>query len=1202
LRPRYLEIEGLQSFKEAQTVDFDKLSETGLFGIFGPTGSGKSTVLDAITLALYGNVQRASHGTQGIINAESDSVKVSFLFDILRNNDRKTYRVERVYRRKKGSDISAEARLARLFELDNDKERVIADKVTEVTEKVEQLLGLKLDDFTRSVVLPQNKFQEFLLLEKVKKREMLERIFYLEEYGRQLTDKFNKRLSKVRTELAGIKGAMDALGDASEKVLLEAEARMKTARETREKVDKELKLAELKFNEAKEVWNLSNDYKQAMEKERLHLSRLDDIAAKRERYENSIKAGDLGDVISKYREVSKSLTDTTALLEEVNRKLPEFEKELEDAKSRLNSNRKEADIEKPRLIEVRAKLNEALAVKKDISSIKERLVKLGENYSKLKGEISTKESEINDIKVHLEAAEKSEEDLRTVADNLKVNIDYRNELLSGVKLDEDLKNAKKEKEKLGLEINDLSRKVKELTNKLENVKAENKGLRNKLLEMKTTRVRLENQKQGDRTAILNEINNCHKIKVALETLKAKRAEVDGLRLKLDKMSIQVSKQKERLQNKQNNKAELEDILAKEKTRVEVLEERYEKNTAYMLAKNLTAGEPCPVCGSVHHPNPADKTEYPDMGKIEEQLKTAREEYSMAEQNSREAENECIKLAEQLKGLNSQVSQISNELLVKQNEYESLADQLPGYYRTMEIEKIEAAVNILAEQNNKRLEAIESREQQLNEVKNEILKLNDILSRKLADENGLKAELKVNGENLLQTQSLLKNAETEYIQCLEAYNGFLGRLGIANIQDELKRIEENDRQMEKLQSKIKQCQEKQRSLRKAQEHLEEKKTNLRNIFIEIENDVKNLEEQKSKLEEKVKELAGTKDILQELKAVEDRLNSYAKKEKQLYEHVEVVEKQFNDANTRRNNLLSQEDIFRKNMENESSRLSRLLKERGFESAEEAEKALLSKEQRDQLKVELDEYEKILRNLQASREIIERKLDNRKLTKEEWRKISADYEAKLREKDESISSFESARNNYNIVRGNFEKWADFNKSFQRLNKKLDMLEQIQKLLKGNSFIEFIAEERLRYIAREASETLGILTKYRYALEIDAEYGFIIRDNANGGVHRLVSSLSGGETFLTSLSLALALSKQIQLKGQSPLEFFFLDEGFGTLDGNLLDTVIDALGRLSTKERVIGLISHVPELKNRIARRLIVEPPAPDGHGSRVRIERG
>jgi len=152
-----------------------------------------------------------------------------------------------------------------------------------------------------------------------------------------------------------------------------------------------------------------------------------------------------------------------------------------------------------------------------------------------------------------------------------------------------------------------------------------------------------------------------------------------------------------------------------------------------------------------------------------------------------------------------------------------------------------------------------------------------------------------------------------------------------------------------------------------------------------------------------------------------------------------------------------------------------------------------------------------------------------------------------------------------------------------------------------VEFISEERIRYIAREASETLGVLTKYRYALELDTGQGFVIRDYANGGVLRAVSTLSGGETFLASLSLALALSKQIQLKGQSPLEFFFLDEGFGTLDSGLLDVVIDALERLSSKQRVIGVISHVPELKHRIARRLIVEPPTVYGEGSRVSLEK-
>ena len=90
MKPRYLEIEGLQSFKEIQKINFDELSETGLFGIFGPTGSGKSTILDAITLALYGKVHRAVMGTQGIINTNSDKVRVTFVFDLLKNNRRKT--------------------------------------------------------------------------------------------------------------------------------------------------------------------------------------------------------------------------------------------------------------------------------------------------------------------------------------------------------------------------------------------------------------------------------------------------------------------------------------------------------------------------------------------------------------------------------------------------------------------------------------------------------------------------------------------------------------------------------------------------------------------------------------------------------------------------------------------------------------------------------------------------------------------------------------------------------------------------------------------------------------------------------------------------------------------------------------------------------------------------------------------------------
>jgi exonuclease SbcC len=180
------------------------------------------------------------------------------------------------------------------------------------------------------------------------------------------------------------------------------------------------------------------------------------------------------------------------------------------------------------------------------------------------------------------------------------------------------------------------------------------------------------------------------------------------------------------------------------------------------------------------------------------------------------------------------------------------------------------------------------------------------------------------------------------------------------------------------------------------------------------------------------------------------------------------------------------------------------------------------------------------------------------------------------------------------------------YEEVSLKYDKLNKLRDLLNGdrgkdNSFIDYIAEERLRYVAKRASELLGIMTQYKFALTLDAESGFRIIDNRNGGVSRSVNTLSGGETFLTSLALALALSEQIQLKGKSPLEFFFLDEGFGSLDNELLDLVIDALERISKKERVIGVISHILELRQRIPGRIIVTAPTDNGVGSIVSIEK-
>jgi exonuclease SbcC len=143
----------------------------------------------------------------------------------------------------------------------------------------------------------------------------------------------------------------------------------------------------------------------------------------------------------------------------------------------------------------------------------------------------------------------------------------------------------------------------------------------------------------------------------------------------------------------------------------------------------------------------------------------------------------------------------------------------------------------------------------------------------------------------------------------------------------------------------------------------------------------------------------------------------------------------------------------------------------------------------------------------------------------------------------------------------------------------LREIADLFRGNAFVKFLAARHLQYITNEATGRLARMTGGRYAIEYDEDAGFIIRDDFNGGARRPPASLSGGETFMASLCLALALSAKIQMKSRTDLSFFFLDEGFGSLDSDSLGTVMDALGQLHQENMTVGIISHVDEMKHRI-----------------------
>ena len=141
-----------------------------------------------------------------------------------------------------------------------------------------------------------------------------------------------------------------------------------------------------------------------------------------------------------------------------------------------------------------------------------------------------------------------------------------------------------------------------------------------------------------------------------------------------------------------------------------------------------------------------------------------------------------------------------------------------------------------------------------------------------------------------------------------------------------------------------------------------------------------------------------------------------------------------------------------------------------------------------------------------------------------------------------------------------------------------------LDAGHFEKWLLKEALDELVAGATTTLRQLSDGAYSLTCDDKLDFGVIDHANADERRSIRTLSGGETFLASLSLALALADRIAAlaPGQVALESLFLDEGFGTLDTETLDTVASAIEQLGAEGRMVGLITHVRELAERVPTR--------------------
>lgn len=1206
MRPKILEIEGLQSFTDVQKIEFDTLSETGIFGIFGPTGSGKSSILDAITFALYGKVKRAEGGTQGIINTSRDTARVAFTFELSRDGQRRTYRAERTYRRKKNSLNACEPKVTRLIEVTGAGEIPLCDKAMEMSYYVKDLLGLSNDDFTRAVVLPQNSFHEFLMLNNSERRGMLERIFYLEEYGKQLLDKLGRKMSGLRSKLDVMTGELRGYADATDEALVEAEKTVEVADVEKTKVEKALKQLDAKYIEAKEVWSLVQELQEFGRRQAEHTLAKAEIDQKRIQLDKAIKADSLIDMIHRNKELRKNIGQTKEQLDQAVIVFTGALSSLLNTREEYERAKKEAATEQPKLVGRRTKLVDALEIKVEIEGLSGRMAELDADAAKMNECIAQKEELIKEETSRFDLYNKDIERLMQEMVLLKTDPEYRQQLQEGLKLENEAVMLKSSFKDLETRQNGMTSSAVNIEKRLGSVKEDIiQCIKIQEAIAAEKQLHMEN-KPGDKNVVLKSVERIHKVDASVQVLRLRKSELDQQKARLEQQQANLIILEQQANSLKVTMTEASENCQKCRLKYEMAEKKLNMNSASILAKNLKKGDPCPVCGSKDHPAPAVHTGENELSVFEKVVEEARRILTDAEGALKVAEHESLVAIEQAKTGRKQNEQAARELGQRIVEYEEGKQKLPEKLRELDLEQICHEIENAKSTYNDKLEAIEAWELKQEEYKESLNKLNETLSQKQLIENGIATELKMNTEGLDQTVRSTEEVKKSLNEAQEKYSAFLARHHIDDVSTELKRIVHNDRHLQKLQEETEKNREVSGCIRIKLDKLNDELRQLNNDHIRNSAELNALNSQKHAREIKLKELAGDADIEDEIRIIDEILKKYVGQEEEFTRSLTALEKQHNEISGRKTMLENQLHIYTSSLEKDGDSLRIALVEKGFTDCEEVEKSEISKDDQKVMKDSISEYDRVLVNLQAQSSLLQKKLKDRSITEEEWVKIEREYVELAAYKQECISNSEVARNTLVNLRRKHETWLELGRKYNEMNHRMGLFDQIQKILKAehrkdNSFIDYIAEERLRYVAVNASETLGVMTKHRYGLELDAQAGFIIRDQANGGAHRMVTSLSGGETFLTSLSLALALSEQIQLKGQSPLEFFFLDEGFGTLDQNLLDAVIDSLERLSSKERVIGLISHVPELKSRIARRLIVEPPSVKCDGSSLLVEK-
>lgn len=1243
-------LNNLTSIEGEQTIDFTKepLRSAGLFAITGDTGAGKSTILDAICLALYNKAPRFENieripaddikmasdkaqqiqagNTAGILRRGQKQGGVSLTFTTL---DDERYEAEwSVKVTRNGNYNSPERKLVRLSP---KKEKI--DKA-QIQERIEAAVGLTYDQFTRTVILAQNSFSNFLKAKTADKAVLLEKLTGTELYGSiseqiyRLATQSDNAVRDLENQMQGM--LHDQLGpeelheQQERKQLLTA--RKLNVEENIGLLEKQLEWSRL-FEAAKQLVKQREEEFSAATKA---CTQMRGEELKLDRYDTLLEMQPLFQEITMRREdIDRNKLEEARNTEE----LTAARKALEQTAAKVDmAAERTADAEKH--MEVRAAaIDRGHALTGEINVATEQV----KNTEKQMLEAQRMLENRQDIfKAKQEMLDRVEKDINQKQLH-KQSLSVHHLMFEKFDLIKDkismLCNATRSNEDSHKKLEELQKRKAEL--KLQGEKAEKKqqDLQGR---MNTLKSELEIHRHT------NQGRDSSKLQKAATENRNRLAVLQRAQILWQHISEGYQQISEKLAAQKRCEADLvQKQLEAKRLEVEVksFNEAYESiSTAYTLSqsqnivklrKQLKEGTACPVCGATHHPYHTETER--ELGEL---LTNLNKKYLEVKEELERRSKALSDLREEIAADLARIDTMQRGRLEREErqaadvkEWESCAyldNSFKDCSATVNHDARRMMISLLidnasrgADEAEHELEVYNHHQAMINKLNEEIGKVNEVMEDNHTYLDKIHTETHiatVSAEDLQKTINLSDRA------CEELYNDLDNMITLSDWFTELKTNVDGLRQRlsnlhQDWNITCSTLEEAQRSADLLHEELKGAETNIEEAKRTVANyrTYRDLarEDLQNKHEE-MRRLFGNSTPKEEADKLQKAINDARQTEQMLRRDFELEKEKVHLLEGKRDNLLknrldNQAELQKKNEELDLS----ILRFNGSHSPVQFQELARIfndpcdwKALRSQVNALRNNLMLAENHLQQAREQLQKLQADPKRPKQDDGKENIPLETALEQEkkqfeqlmtDLSITN-SKLLSHENCVRRAGQLTTELEKARQNATE-WNRLSTLFGSADGKKFRTLAQSYTFRYLVDHANYHLRMLSP-RYELRnIPGTLTLEIVDRDMFDQHRYVSSLSGGETFVVSLALALGLASLSS--SNLVIGSLFIDEGFGNLDRDSLDLVMVALSNLENAQgRKVGVISHTEQIRSQISPQIVVKKQ-PGGNHSVIEI---